>query len=171
MIRWKPTYIAVFLLAPSLVFGAEFSGKVVGVSDGDSIKVMHNGKAEKVRLNGIDCPEKGQAFGKRVKQVTSSLAFGRDVRVHTKTMDRYGRTVAEVTLPGGMSLNRELVKQGWCWWFRKYAPHDTILSSLEASARKQSLGIWVDARPVPPWEFRKFKTTRLQPANAGGGTP
>jgi endonuclease YncB( thermonuclease family) len=72
-------------------------------------------------------------------------------------MDRYGRTVAEVTLPDGMSLNRELVKQGWCWWFRKYAPNDTELKDLEASARRQQIGIWSDPQPVPPWEFRKAR--------------
>jgi endonuclease YncB( thermonuclease family) len=83
------------------------------------------------------------------------MVFGRDVTVDSRTKDRYGRTVAEVTLPDARSLNRELVKQGWCWWFRKYAPNDTVLSDLEASARKQPLGIWTDPQPVSPLEFRK----------------
>jgi hypothetical protein len=79
------------------------------------------------------------------------------VTVDPKTTDRYGRTVAEVTLSSGTNLNRELVKQGWCWWFSKYAPNDTVLSDLEANARKQRLGIWADPQPVAPWEFRKAR--------------
>jgi endonuclease YncB( thermonuclease family) len=141
-------FVTVLLFIPSLAIGAEFTSKVVRVIDGDSIAVMHEGKAEQVRLNGIDCPEKGQAFGKKVKQVTSSMVFGRDVTVKPKTTDRYGRMVGEVTLPDGRSLNGELVKQCWCWWFRKYAPNDTVLRELEATARKQRLGVWADPQPV-----------------------
>lgn len=96
-----PTLILIVVvagLASTLAIAGGFTGKVVRVIDGDSISVMHDGKAEQVRLNGIDCPEKGQAFGKRAKQATSSLAFGKDVTVDAKTTDRYGRTVADVTV-------------------------------------------------------------------------
>jgi endonuclease YncB( thermonuclease family) len=78
------------------VFAGDFTGKVVGVIDGDSIRVMHNGKAEQIRLNGIDCSEKRQAFGRRAKQATSSMLFGKAVTIKPKTQDRYGRTAAEV---------------------------------------------------------------------------
>jgi micrococcal nuclease len=60
-------------------------------------------------------------------------------------------------LPDGMNLNQELVKQGWCWWYRKYAPGDTVLEGLEAEARETKKGLWVDPAPVPPWEWRKRK--------------
>src|SRR5437016_4275215 len=109
------------LILPGVTF-ADFSGRVVGVSDGDTIKVMHDGKAEKVRLHGIDCPEKGQAYGTRAKQVTSTLTFGKDVRVQTYGHDKYGRTVGEVILSDGRSLNYELVRVGLAWWYQKYAP-------------------------------------------------
>jgi len=68
-----------------------------------------------MRLNGIDCPEKSQAFGNRAKQATSALAFGKTVTLKTYGMDKYGRTIADVILPDGRNLIHELVKDGWCW--------------------------------------------------------
>ena len=86
-----------------------WSGKVVGVADGDSITVMHNGKGEKIRLYGIDCPEKQQAFGNKAKQLTSQMVFKKIVKVKPVTTDRYGRTVAWVSCDG-KSLNESLLK-------------------------------------------------------------
>ena len=94
---------------------ADFSGKVVGVDDGDTLSVMHKGWAEKVRLNGFDCPEKGQAYGRRAQQATSGLVFGKEVTVKTFGLDKYGRTIGGVTLPDGTVLNQELVREGMCW--------------------------------------------------------
>ena len=84
----------------------------MGVSDGDTITVLHNGVGEKIRLHGIDCREKRQAFGKRPKQFTSKLVFGKTVTVQGVDRDRYGRTVGEVLLPEGRSMNHELVRAG-----------------------------------------------------------
>ena len=89
-----------------------FSGLVVSVLDGDTIEVLHNQRPERVRLRGIDCPEKGQGFGSRAKQAASQLAFGKEVTLQTHGHDKYGRTLAEILLPDGMNLNQELVKQG-----------------------------------------------------------
>jgi endonuclease YncB( thermonuclease family) len=89
-----------------------FTGKVVGVADGDTIKVMREGRAVKVRLHGIDCPEKKQAFGKRAKEFTSDQAFGKQVEVRVQTTDRYGRIVGEVILPDSKNLNWELISVG-----------------------------------------------------------
>lgn len=134
-----------------------FSGEVVGVSDGDTITVMHEGREEKVRFFGIDCPEKAQAFGQRAKQATSSAVFGKIVTVDKKDTDRYGRTVGEVFTPEGKSLNRTLVEQGMCWWYRKYSPHDSQLAAAESNAKAKKLGLWADPNPLPPWEFRNGK--------------
>ena len=134
---------------------ADFTGRVVGVIDGDTIEVLHNQRPERIRLSGIDCPEKGQAFGNNAKHATSDLAFGKEVTLQTHGKDKYKRTLADVILPDGMSLNQELVKQGWCWWYRKYAPGDTVLEGLESEAREARKGLWVDPEPVPPWEWRK----------------
>src|SRR5262245_58772052 len=96
-----------------------FSGKVIGISDGDTLTVLHERTRVKIRLEGIDAPESGQDFGNRAKQAASTLAFGQIVTVHTKEHDRYGRLVAEVILADGRSLNHELVRLGWAWWFRR----------------------------------------------------
>ena len=108
-------------------------------------------------LNRIDCPEKGHAFGQRAKQAASELVFGKDVTLQTYGYDKYKRTLADVLLSDGMNLNQELVKQGWCWWYRKYAPGDTVLEGLEKEARASRLGLWADPQPVPPWVYRKAK--------------
>jgi endonuclease YncB( thermonuclease family) len=100
------------LLLPPQVSAAEFSASVVSVIDGDTIDVLHNGQAERIRLNGIDCPERGQAFGKKAKQFTSSLVYGKEVNVQTLRMDRHGRTVGDVLLPDGTNVSRELPEGG-----------------------------------------------------------
>ena len=148
-------FLTALLAAP--VFAVEFVGQVVGVIDGDTIDVLHNGKAERIRLHGIDCPEKGQAYGQKAKQAASALVFGKEVTLHTFGKDKYGRTIGEVILPDGTNLNQELVRQGWCWWYRKYAPADTVLEGLESEAREARKGFWDDPLPVPPWEWRKKK--------------
>ena len=112
------------------------TGPVVSVLDGDTIEVLHNNRPERVRLSGIDTPEKGQAFGNRAKQAASALVFGKDVILQTHGQDKYGRTLGEVFLWDGTNMNHELVKHGWCWWYRKYAPGDAVLEGLEKEARK-----------------------------------
>jgi micrococcal nuclease len=146
--------VVVFLLSVP-VFAEDFSGRVVRVIDGDSIEVMHEGRAEQVRLSGIDCPEMGQPFGKRAKQFTSQLAFGKEVAVKVAGYDRYDRTLGEITLSDGKSLNRELVRAGYAWWYRRYAPTDKVLEKLENEAREAKRGLWADPNPVPPWGWRK----------------
>src|SRR5262249_46923374 len=79
--------------------------KVIGVVDGDTIEVLHNNRAERIRLNGIDCPEKGQPYGKKAKQAASELVFGKEVTLQTHGHDKYGRTIADVLLPDGTNVN------------------------------------------------------------------
>lgn len=144
-----------YLLAAPLYAAEQFTGKVVGVSDGDTISVLREGKAVKVRLYGVDAPEKAQAFGTHARQLTGGLAFQQTVTVVVHTTDRYGRLVGTVVLPDGRNLSYELVRAGLAWWYRQYAPHDTTLAQLEGEARTAKRGLWADARPVPPWEWRK----------------
>ena len=127
---------------------------MVRVRDGDSIVVLRSGRGIEVRLDGIDCPELGQAFGNAAKGHTSQLAFGRTVRLAGKGRDDYGRELAEVFLPDGRSLNRELVAAGFAWWFRRHST-DRVLEALEREARTARRGLWADPDPVPPWDYRK----------------
>jgi micrococcal nuclease len=141
-----------FLTGPGFVLG--WSGKVVAVHDGDTISAMHFGKAEKIRLFGIDCPEQGQDFSTRAAQFTSDLAFGKTAEIVPVDRDDYGRLVAWVNV-GGKSLNKELVKAGLAWWYRHYAEDNLELMDLEAEARKNKIGLWSRPNPVPPWKFRR----------------
>ena len=155
-----------FCAAPAL--GETFTGRIVGVSDGDTLTVLQEGatrRTERIRLHGIDAPEKAQAYGSRSKQALSALAFGKAATVDVRDTDRYGRLVAVVTV-AGRNLNREQVKAGMAWWYRKYAPQDRDLQALEADARKARRGLWADKGPVPPWEFRRTPSTRTAPAAA-----
>jgi len=140
------------------VYGSELFGQVIGIIDGDTIEVMHNGKAQRIRLQGIDCPEKGQAFGNNAKQAISALVFAMDVTIQIRGKDRYGRILGDVLLVDGTNVNHQLVKEGWCWWFRKYAPMDTELESLEKEGREAKKGLWADPAPVPPWAFRNARS-------------
>lgn len=155
MVMGRVITLSLFLASPGLA--GEFSGTVVGVLDGDTIKVVHNLQEERIRLRGIDCPEKGQAYGQRAKQATSARVFGKEVTLRTFGKDRYGRTIAEVILPNGDNLNQILVKEGMCWWYRKYASGNMTLEELETEARERRAGLWAEAQPMPPWEWRESR--------------
>jgi len=165
--RWRtrialPVAVTLVLLAAQRWGHHALEGKVVAVIDGDTIEVMQHGRAERIRLSGIDCPEKRQPFGSRAKERTSALAYGATVRVEPIGRDRYGRMLAEVFLPDGRSLNEELVRAGLAWWYRRYS-QDARLAQLEAEARAARVGLWAETKPVPPWEFRYQERRRLSP--------
>jgi len=132
-----------------------WDGKCVGVADGDTITVMHNGKGERIRLHGIDCPERGQDFGKRAKQFTSGMVFGKIVTIEPTDTDRYGRTVAMV-YAGGKCLNEELIGAGFAWVYTKYCKERfcSDWKTLEGAARSSNLGLWAHGNPIPPWRYR-----------------
>ncbi len=87
------------------------TGNVTGVLDGDTIEVLHNSRPDRIRLSGIDCPEKGQAYGKKAKQASSALVFGKNVTLEIHGKDKYGRTLADVLLTDGTNVNHELVSK------------------------------------------------------------
>lgn len=146
----------------------DFSGLVVGVIDGDTIDVLVDNSGERqasgskftarVRLADIDCPEKGQPFGQRAKQATSGLCFGKMVRVRGERKDRNGRLLGEVILPDGKSLNEELIRLGYAWWFERYSTK-TALQAIQSEARDARRGLWAEENPVPPWDWRKRSRT------------
>jgi hypothetical protein len=109
-----------------------------GISDGNTIRVLHDGREERVRLWGIDAPESKQPWGTRAKQFTGDLAFGKAVTVRDRDVDRHGRTVAEIILPNGRNLNHELVRAGLAWHYVQFAKRDTVLPALEQEARRIS---------------------------------
>jgi endonuclease YncB( thermonuclease family) len=112
----------------------------------------------KIRLYGIDTPEKGQAFSKRARQFASKLVYGKVVEVKVMATDRYGRTVA-MTYADKTLLNEELVKAGLAWVYWKYCHHPICesLKNFQIGARMDKRGLWVEPNRIPPWEFRRKK--------------
>lgn len=100
---------------------------------------------------------KRQAYGKRAKQAAAALVSGKEITLQTHGQDKSRRTLAEVFLPDGTNVNQQLVKDDWCWRYRKYAPGDTVLDGLETEARVARKGLWIDPAPVSPWVYRKAK--------------
>lgn len=131
--------------------------KVIAITDGDTVRVIDSGKGEiRVRLDGIDAPERKQPFSDKSKQALSEKVFGKTVELEDKGKDRYGRTIG-ILMVDGRNINREMVAEGWAWWYRKYAPGNTELEQAETAAREKRLGLWADPMPVPPWDFRAKK--------------
>ena len=152
------------LLALACTAHAEtITGRVVGVADGDTITVLDADKVQhKIRLSGIDAPEKKQAFGNRSKESLSELAFDKTVNVETSKRDRYGRQIGKV-LVNGRDVNLVQVERGMAWFYRQYqrdqSPNDRRLyEAAEDAAKANKWGLWRDADPVPPWEFRRNKS-------------
>ena len=135
-------------------------GKVIHVQDGDSITVLDDTRTQhKIRLTGIDAPERRQAFGNVAKESLAEQVAGQSVAVEWDKVDRYGRKVGKVLL-GGLDSNLVQVKRGLAWHYKKYereqSPADRQSYAVaEAEARAAKLGLWRDAAPLPPWEFRR----------------
>jgi endonuclease YncB( thermonuclease family) len=146
----------VLLLLPVLADAATITGRVVKVVDGDTIDVLQERQTVRIRLNGIDAPETGQPHGKKAKQFVIDLAARQVVRVEVIEKDKYGRSVGDVMLRDGRVLNREIVKAGYAWWYRKYS-QDQTLGRLEAEAKSARRGLWQEKNPMAPWNWRKLK--------------
>ena len=161
------------LIVSSLLIGFAhadtLTGRVVGVADGDTITVLDSDRQQhKIRLQGIDAPEKAQPFGERSKQSLSRLVFGKDVRVEWDKRDKYKRIVGKVwvqpadcpTCPMTLDAGHAQITVGLAWWYRKYAreqsPQDRgAYEFSEQEARAKRVGLWSDPDPVPPWEWRR----------------
>ena len=131
-----------------------FFGIVTSVSDGDTLTIKEGNLPIKIRLNGIDCPEKQQAFGDKARKFTADACFGKMIRAEVYDVDQYGRMVSNVILADGNSLNSQLVAYGLAWQYAEYSS-DINLAALERQARDMRIGLWIDTAPIPPWDFRK----------------
>ena len=133
---------------------ANISGRVVGVADGDTLTVLDDANQQyKIRLAGIDAPEKVQPFGQVGKQRLAELCFNKHATVDVVNTDRYGRTVGDVTCDG-LHANAEMVRGGNAWVYRHYDKGFESFYALEEAAKEAKLGLWADDNPTPPWEWR-----------------
>jgi endonuclease YncB( thermonuclease family) len=143
--------------SPTSEFDTEtrtLNGRVVGVTDGDTLTLLVEREQVRVRLAQIDAPELDQPYGKKAKAALSALAFGKPARVDVVDIDRYGRTVGEV-FSGGIDVNREMVREGHAWAYTQYS-HTTEIIELEGSAREAKKGLWAlpENQREPPWIWR-----------------
>lgn len=146
-----------FALSANPVIAERFSGTVIAVSDGDTVRVLSGDKEVKVRLANIDAPELGQPYGQKSKKMLSDLVFQKNVEVEWAERDRYRRIVGTVYI-GQWSINAKMVVIGGAWVYRKYS-NERYLLELESVARKRKYGLW-GLQPdqiMPPWEWRRKK--------------
>lgn len=132
------------------------TGDVVKIIDGDTYDIQIDGKQTRIRMYGIDAPEKGMDFYKVSKNYLGALCKGNQIKIQRIDKDRYGRIIAKSYLPDGKELGAEMIKAGLAWHFKRYSK-DEDLSSLELSSRTHKYGIWSMDHPTPPWEYRKKK--------------
>ena len=166
----KALVFVLCLLAPGLVI-ADITGKVVSVTDGDSIKVLDASNTQhKVRLTGIDAPEKHQPYGRASQKHLASIVAGKEVRVESDKKDRYGRVLGKVWVQPAdcpncgktLDANHGQLLAGMAWWYRYYAkeqsPEDRgRYESAEDEAKKRGWGLWADPNPINPYDWRKGK--------------
>lgn len=149
---------SLLVISPSIA--DTLQGRVVGVSDGDTVTVLDSTNTQfKIRLMGIDAPEKKQAFGNKSKESLSNLVFNKQVTVEYRKKDKYGRTVGKIIVDG-IDANLEQIKAGLAWHYKKYRLEQsmddrTIYAQAEDQARLEKRGLWVDVEPTPPWDWRK----------------
>ncbi|MDC1287539.1 thermonuclease family protein [Gammaproteobacteria bacterium] len=148
---------------------ADITGKVVAVTDGDTIKILDGNRVQhKIRLTGIDAPEKAQPFGNASRKHLASMVAGREVRIEALKKDRYGRVLGKVWVqPGGcpdcpktLNANHAQIIAGMAWWYEDYAKDQSAedrgrYESAVIEARKRKLGLWSEADPIPPWAWRR----------------
>lgn len=153
----RTLWLLIFLIACNTAELPDQNGKVVGIADGDTFTMLTTAnKQVKVRLYGIDCPERTQDFGTVARQGLSSLIFGQIVRLDKKDKDRYGRIIAIVYNNKGVNVNEEMLRKGLAWHYTQY-DQNPAWTDLVYGAQRKKLGLWATVNPTPPWLYRKSK--------------
>jgi micrococcal nuclease len=143
--------------------GPPVDGRVVKITDGDTVTVLDGSNTQhKIRLAGIDAPEKGQPFGTKARENLAGKMFGQVVHVEVVDVDRYRREVGRIYL-GERFINAEMVRDGFAWRYPQY-DRPGEFTAAEADAHEHRRGLWADPNPVPPWEWRRAKRQTSKPA-------
>ena len=146
--------LSILLVLFITVLSFAFSGKVIKVADGDTITVLKDGEKVRIRLYGIDAPEKKQEYGIKSLDVLKKMIDGQVVEIDVKDKDQYGRVVGEVYY-NGKNVNLYMLETGNAWWYKQYSKGNLEFAAAEEKAKLNKVGLWEDKDPVPPWEFRK----------------
>ena len=128
--------------------------RVLSVSDGDTVTINDHGEKRKLRLYGIDAPEKDQEYGMESRQYLYDRIQGKDINIDFISKDRYGRDISIIYI-NGENINETMVKEGYAWWYKEYSKKDVQYKIYEQKARFGEKGLWSKKNPVPPWDFRK----------------
>lgn len=142
-------------------FAEQLQGKVIKVTDGDTVNILtDDNQTHKIRLSGIDAPEKSQAFGNKSKLALADDIYGRTVTVEFNKRDKYQRIVGKIMF-NGKDVNLTQIMRGLAWHYKKYESEQevedrSIYANAEYIAQRNKTGLWFDANPIPPWEFRKL---------------
>lgn len=158
LLKTKQILLTLALLsATSIAYADVVTGRIVGVTDGDTVTLLDGAKTQhKIRLAAIDAPEKAQPFGNRSKQALSNLCFNQQAQVEVTDTDRYGRLVGIVTC-NNINANEAMLSSGMAWVYQKYAKGFGHYYAFEREAQVARMGLWIDSNPIPPWEWRKTK--------------
>ncbi len=165
----KSVLVLILFLLASHASANELVGRVVGVADGDTITVLDaTNELHKIRLSGIDAPEKRQPFGSVSKQSLSNLLFSQEVMINWQKRDSYGRIVGKVML-NDIDMNLEQIKAGMAWFYRQYQKQLPLkdqadYATAEQEAKANKVGLWIDEAPIPPWRFRRARTDVMAPS-------
>lgn len=160
--KTRTKFFAFFLTTffSSSLCAAQLTGRVIAIADGDTLTILDESNTQhKIRLAGIDAPEKSQAFGQQSKQSLSDCAYGKQAVINYDKKDRYGRTVGKVVV-NGSDCNIRQIGLGLAWHYKKYADEQPIndreaYAMMENAARSTRRGLWSDAVPMPPWDWRR----------------
>ncbi len=154
-------FILLLIIIPGIT-QAQLKGLVVGITDGDTFTLLDSSKNQiKIRMHGIDCPEKSQPFSNTSKKFIAELIYLKHVTILTSGTDRYGRTLGIVKL-GNQVINEKMLAAGMAWHYKQYDSRKEW-AKLEENARLQRKGLWADENSVPPWEWRKEKKKSKKP--------
>lgn len=156
--------VFLLLLASSAVYSQEFTAKVIAVLDGDTVLVKRGNGLVKIRMVGIDAPEKAQTFGETSKRSLSDMVMGKQVTIKSQAIDKYGRMVASINV-NGLDVNAEQIRRGMAWENSNFHS-DKKLLALQEEAKQVPRGLWALSNPIPPWDWRKQHPSIVPVADA-----
>lgn len=164
MKRLRSLILVALLAVGNLAQGAEFTAKVIAVLDGDTVLIKRASGLKKIRMAGIDAPEKAQLFGETSRRSLAEMVLGKQVKVTSEAVDQYGRMVARLSVDG-LDVNAEQIRRGMAWENSRFHNNRAMLA-LQEEARQEPRGLWAAGDPMPPWEWRK-----LHPSVQTGTSP
>ena len=156
----RRVFLTILVIFPLLLSAQILKGKAVKITDGDTFTLLVDGHEQvKIRIDGIDAPDKGQAFGNRAKEYLSGMIWGEELTVRVMKTDKYGRSIGKVSTPSVVDVGLEMIKAGYAWQYREYNKEKSY-EDAEILARRNRNGLWLDKNPIKPQDFRKVRKNR-----------